>query len=62
MIRISLKEYEQWRVEFFRSQRGRFERLGQAFLNDHKGTDPDLYYKEANSSCDRMIREKYVSY
>lgn len=57
-VQLTTKEFEVWRQQFFLTPRS--ERLGQAFVNDHRLDDQELFYEEDAKVAQQIIRDNYV--
>lgn len=62
--RISISDFIDWEVEFWKRRESRHVRMGQAFLNENFPmiSDSKLFYAEDKYVCRERILNQYVSY
>lgn len=59
-VQISQSEYSQFCQEYYASPSRRFLRLGQAFCNRFRITNPELFYETDQKKAQQYIYNHYV--
>lgn len=57
-VQLTQEEFTEWSKRYFLSNRN--ERMGQAFVNDHRIEDPELFAEDDVKVARKMVQIRYV--